>query len=66
VQLLWDADTDDEMITMSGDGYRNFRVDGGKHDPKSPISTGDVKLTSQGAGTDSSYDIQAIFKKKVN
>lgn len=65
VQLLWDADTDDEMITMSGDGEYNGRGYGGKQDPQSTGSTGDVKLTSQGAGTDSSYNIELVFKKKA-
>ena len=63
VQLLFDATTDDEMITMSGDGSMNFRGVGGKPDPQSSGSTGLVKLTSQGAGTDSSYNIVAVFKK---
>lgn len=63
VQLLWDAATDDEIITMSGDGSANFRGVGGKHDPQSTTPVGDVLLTSQGADTDSSYNIMAVFKK---
>lgn len=64
VQLLWDAATDDEIITMSGDGSANFRGVGGKHDPISSTPVGDVVVTTKGAGTDSSYDITLVFKKK--
>jgi hypothetical protein len=63
VQLKWDAATDDEIITMSGDGSADFWVKGGRKDPKSTTPVGDVLLDSQGAGTDSSYFIQLIWKK---
>lgn len=64
VQLLWDANVDDEIITMSGDGALNYRGVGGNHNPFTDIPVGDVLLTSQGAGTDSSYNIMAVFKKR--
>jgi len=64
VQLLWDAATDDEMITMSGDGSANFEGVGGKHDPKSTTPVGDVLVTTLGAAAGASYDIRLVFKKK--
>ena len=64
VQLLWDATTDDEIITMSGVGYMSFWPVGGKHDPQTTGTTGDVLVSTIGAGADSSYNIRAYFKKK--
>jgi hypothetical protein len=65
VQLLWDATADDEIITMSGDGYRDFRPVGGKHDPQSTGTTGDVLITTSGAAAGASYDIELVFRKKA-
>lgn len=63
VQLKWDATTDDEMVTLAGNGYKNFEDVGGLKDPQSTGYTGDVKLTSNGAVSGASYDIIAKFKK---
>ena len=65
VQLLWDATTDDEIVTLpTGSGVISFDGIGGKKDPQSTGSTGDVMLTTVGAASGASYDITAVFKKK--
>lgn len=64
VQLLWDADTDDEIVTMSLQGAKSFWPVGGKHDPQSTGFVGDVLVTTQGAVANSSYDIKMLFRKK--
>lgn len=63
VQLLWDATTDDEIVTLAGNGYKNFEDVSAKPDPQSTGYTGDVKLTSNGAASGATYDIIARFKK---
>lgn len=63
VQLFWDATTDDEMVTLPvGSGYKSFIGVGGKKDPKSSGTTGDVKLTTVGASSTATYDITLHFK----
>ena len=64
VDLLWDADTDDQMIRMSGNGFISFEKIGGMADPQSTGATGDVLLTTAGATATSSYSITAVFKLK--
>ncbi len=65
VRLQWDADTDDEIVTMSLQGSMSFWPVGGKHDPQSTGFTGDVMLVSAGptAVTDT-YNVKALFRKK--
>ena len=66
VQLLWDATTDDEIVTLpTGSGVISFDGIGGKADPQSTGTTGDVMLTTAGAASGASYDITAVFKKKA-
>jgi hypothetical protein len=62
VQLLFDATTDDELATLSGQGYLEF--DPAFNDPKSTGTTGDILLTTSGASNGSSYDITLKLRKK--
>jgi hypothetical protein len=62
VRLLWDADTDDEIAFLSGDGLKVFP--GGLVDPRSTGATGDVKLTTAGAVSGATYDITIVARKK--
>ena len=64
VQLLFDATTDDEMVTLSGNGYKNLEDVGGINDPRSTGYTGDINLTTSGATAGGTYDIICRFKKK--
>ena len=64
VTLEWDATTNDEMVLLNGNGYKNFEDSGGLPDPQSTGSTGDVALTTAGATSGGTYDIVARFKKK--
>lgn len=73
VRILWDHDTDDVALVLSGSGYDDFRgVDsgmaplaqtGGLLDPRSTGGTGDVLLTTNGGASGSTYDITIWLKK---
>ena len=65
VRLDWDHTTDDELITLSGNGYESFRETGKVVDPNSTGGTGDVLLTTNGAVSGATYDITMTFKKKA-
>lgn len=65
VTLAWDATTDDEMVVLNGNGYKNFEDIGGLSDPQSTGYTGDVVLTTAGAAAGATYDIVCRFTKKA-
>ena len=64
VDLFWDATTDDEMVSLNGNGYKDFREYGVLADPQSIGYTGDVVLTTDGAAAGDTYDILMSFKLK--
>ena len=64
VTLAWDADADDTMVVLSGNGYKDYRGHGGLKDPQSTGATGDVLLTTAGAAAGATYDITAHFRLK--
>lgn len=65
VRLLWDHDTDDELLTLGpGDYDLDFRSVGGLRDPASAGATGDVLLTTIGHTSGDSYDLTLTFRKK--
>lgn len=64
VILSWDASTDDEIVTMFGQGYMTFWPIGGKHDPQSTTFTGDIMVSTISADTNSNYNVRAVFRKK--
>lgn len=66
VRLYFDANTDDELaILPAGNGEIDFAAYGGKTDPKTTGTTGDVKLTTQGAVSGGTYDITIAFRPKA-
>lgn len=66
VTLLWDATADDEIATLTSDGYMDFRDAGGFHDPQTTGATGDIKFTTVGtAAANDTYDITIKYKKKA-
>ena len=74
VVLLWDHTTDDRMILLNGNGYKDFRGVGqavtgliqtnGLKDPVTTGGTGDVLLTTVGAVATATYDITLWLKKR--
>lgn len=62
VDLAFDADTDDEIAKLSGQGYLTF--DPPLADPRSTGYTGDIVLTTVGAASGASYSIVMGLKKK--
>jgi len=62
VQVLFDATTDDEALTLSGNGYDEF--DPPIQDPQSTGTTGDIRVTTNGAINGASYDITLTLIKK--
>lgn len=65
VRLNWDHTTDDELLTLSGNGYEDFRPAGGLRDPETSGGEGDVLLTTTGNASGNSYDITLTFRKKA-
>jgi hypothetical protein len=65
VRLNWDHTTDDEIMTLTGNGYEDFRPVGGLQDPKSAGDTGDVLLTTNNNVSGNTYDITLLFRKKA-
>lgn len=58
VVLETDHTTDDTMLVLApGNGYRNYEHVGGLFDPNSAGGTGDLLLTSSGAASGATYDI---------
>ena len=62
VRLFFDADTDDEIAVLAGQGYLPF--DPGLVDPRSTGTTGDIKLTTAGAVSGATYTITLYLRKK--
>lgn len=62
VTLAYDADADDTIAVLSGDGVKTFP--GGLVDPQSTGAVGDVILTTNGGAAGSSYDITIVARKK--
>jgi hypothetical protein len=64
VALEWDATTDDLIDYFQGQGYMDYSQYGGKNDPRSSGTTGDVLLTTAGgaAGDTYSFLIKATLK----
>ena len=64
VDLYFDAATDDALAKLSGQGFKDYRDEGGLADPQSTTWTGDIKLTTVGATATSTYDITVSLRKK--
>jgi hypothetical protein len=61
VVLEFNASTNDEIAVLSGSGRVDFRPYGGKKDPRSAGSDGDVVLTTDGNIDGNSYNIIIEF-----
>ncbi len=63
VQLFWDHNTDDEMVTLGkGQNLKDWSALGGLKDPRTTGGTGDVLLTTVGDSATSTYDITLVFR----
>lgn len=65
VRLDWDHDTDDEIATLGGSGALDWSASGGNVDPVSAGGTGDIKLTTAGQVSGSTYDITLYIRPKA-
>ena len=63
VQVLYDATSDDEALNLSGQGYMSFEDVGGLRNPNSTGVTGDIRFTTNGGASGSSYTIRIKYKK---
>ncbi len=72
VRLLWDHDTDDAALVLSGSGYDDFqgRIDPTDYnegasvkDPRTAGGTGDILLTTAGNVSGATYDITLGLRK---
>ena len=64
--LYFDADTDDELAVLSGQGVMDWSMEGGFVDPLSTGTTGDIKLTTDGGADGSGYDITIWTRPKAS
>lgn len=65
VRLNWDrVGTDDEIVTLSGNGSFDWSSAGGLVDPASD-GTGDILLTTLGHDTGDTYDITLWLRPKA-
>lgn len=70
VRILWDAATDDVAMVLTGSGYDDFEkgpkgtlMPKGLADPRSGTHVGDIKLTTNGGASGSTYDITLWLRK---
>ena len=64
VIIEWnDAGGDEEMLRLSGAGFKDYREYGGLK-PLEVHSDGNIVLTTLGAGANASFDISLVFKLK--
>lgn len=64
VRLDWDHDTDDEVVTLVGQGCLDWTNVGGLVDPGSAGGTGDILFTTNGHTAGDSYDITLHLRLK--
>lgn len=65
IRLLWDHDTDDEILVLGpGSGYMSWVDVGGLVDPASTGGTGDILLTTVGHDSGDTYNITMVVRKK--
>ena len=64
VALEFDATANDEIAVLQGQGEIDWSYDGGKVDPRSAGTTGDIVLTTNGGAAGAGYDITLWLKKK--
>lgn len=65
IKLAWDADTDDELISLgSGSGVMSWAHVGGLCDPQSTGATGDIKITTAGHSATSTFTITLVLRLK--
>ena len=62
VRLFFDHTTDDELAVLANNGERDYSADGGFKDPGSSGGTGDILLTTAGAVSGATYDIELIVR----
>lgn len=65
VALEWNATTNDEIAVLFGQSVNDWVAHGGKTDPQSSGSTGDIVLTTDGGADGSGYDISIHLRPKA-
>lgn len=65
VTLEWDATANDEIAVLFGQGVIDWVAFGGKTDPQSAGTTGDMVLTTDGAADGAGYDITVHIRPKA-
>ena len=64
VKLLWDANTDDEICVLKGNGAFDWTSVGGNADPRSTGTVGDILLTTSGTTAGNNYNITIWLRLK--
>jgi hypothetical protein len=65
INVLFDATTDVQALVLSGDGYMDFRPEGGLEDPYGTGATGDILITTPAAGVADTFEIKMTVRKKL-
>lgn len=69
IKIYWAHNTDDEMLVLKGNGFKDFREVGGLRDPRADLTgdatDGDVTLITDGNTDGNSYDITLAFRKRA-
>lgn len=64
VKLAWDANTDDEIAILKGNGAFDWTSVGGNKDPKTTGTVGDIMLSTSGTTAGNTYDITIWLRLK--
>lgn len=64
IKLSVDHTTDQTLLTLNGNGYRNFEADGYLKDADAAGGTGDLLLSSVGAVSGATYSIHLTMAMK--
>jgi hypothetical protein len=64
VRLWWDADDPAVIADLTGVGHFDYKHIGGMVSPLGAAATGDIKLSTLGFDSGSSYTIKLSMKKK--
>ena len=62
VELVWDGETNDTAVFLSGEGFMDFRTDGNSFKNNATTPTGDVLLSTKNFATGDNYSLIVEFR----
>jgi len=64
LKIAWDATTNDEIANIKGQGYMDWTPYGGRTDPQSTGSTGDITINPQSTASNDQFTVTLDCIKK--